>query len=668
MHLSDISGRPERGGDAAVQGCAPAPALRWFAALRAIAEIQRRPRPLGAALTACLAAALAVPTPVAAAPGAAQPPGPGCTAGARTLAQPGSRLYPETGNGGYTSVHTDVDLRYDAAANRLLAGNHVVLSDRATQCLSSFTLDFERRSANAAAGPELTVESVTVNGQPASFRFVQPTYPGDPAGAEDPNPAAHEASQNDPVGGPANNPLPPACSPELLTEEPGARDSLDGTQCPANKLLITPTAPLRRGAAFTVAVFYSGRPGVHNDGEGELEGWFATPTGSFVASEPVGTEAWMPLNDHPSAKPTYDFYETVRRGTVAIGNGVLAGTAANPPDSAFPEGSTTWHWHEQAPVASYLVQSSIGDYSLTARLTPDGMTYYEAQDESIAAAARARNARLIAMMPQITEYESRWGGPFPFASDGALVGTAEVGFEEEMQSMIAFPGGSIQLPVLWHENFHQWWGDNVSEAGYEDTFYKEGLAGWMEEYVYPAHRLTGAAFEATLIRRFDTLYAQRGDFWTVAPSRPYAYDLFGSSNTYSRPASAYEALHRILGEPAFAQTLQRIQAERAGSVITEAQLEQAFGEALPNPSPVCQARLGAFFSEWFDTAYAPGGGSHGRPRITGPGLAGEDFYSGGCGRPAALSFTAPSAPGPAAAGEAPPEAAIAPQRHAPSTP
>ena len=62
-------------------------------------------------------------------------------------------MYPDTGNGGYTSVHTDVDLVYDAAANTFLPGNHVVLTDRATQCLTSFSLDFERRSADPEAGP-----------------------------------------------------------------------------------------------------------------------------------------------------------------------------------------------------------------------------------------------------------------------------------------------------------------------------------------------------------------------------------------------------------------------------------------------------------------------------------------------------------------------------------
>src|SRR5215831_20002925 len=80
-----------------------------------------------------------------------------CSAGAHTLSAPGSHVYPETGNGGYRGLHTDVHLVYDAASNRFLAGNHATLTDRATQCLTSFSLDFERRSVNASAGPDLTV-------------------------------------------------------------------------------------------------------------------------------------------------------------------------------------------------------------------------------------------------------------------------------------------------------------------------------------------------------------------------------------------------------------------------------------------------------------------------------------------------------------------------------
>jgi hypothetical protein len=165
-------------------------------------------------LTGCAAIAAAWLVPAASV--GAVSARPGCSPGAHTLSPPGSRLYPETGNGGYTSLHTLVHLVYDADANRFLRGNRVVLTDRATKRLTGFSLDFERHSAaNASAGPDMSVVSVRVNGHPARFRFVQPTYPGDPHGQNDPDPASHEASQTTPVGGPDSNPLPPACSPEL---------------------------------------------------------------------------------------------------------------------------------------------------------------------------------------------------------------------------------------------------------------------------------------------------------------------------------------------------------------------------------------------------------------------------------------------------------------------
>src|SRR5262249_58984813 len=163
-------------------------------------------------------------------------------------------VYSETGNGGYRSVHSDVFLNYDTALNLLLPGTHVVLSNQATQCLTDFSLDFERTSPNTKDGPDLTVASVLVDGLPASFTFVQPTYPGDPNGQNDPDPRAHEAGQFATVGGPENNPLPPACSPELLSPNPNKLFDLEGTQCPANKLVITPSSTIANGAAFTVEV------------------------------------------------------------------------------------------------------------------------------------------------------------------------------------------------------------------------------------------------------------------------------------------------------------------------------------------------------------------------------------------------------------------------------
>jgi hypothetical protein len=552
-----------------------------------------------------------------------------CSPGAHTLASPGSVLYPEMGNGGYTSVHSEIDLAYQTASNEFLKGNHVALTDRADQCLSSFSLDFERHSGDKRQGPDMRVESVEVDGKPAKFSFVAPTYPGDPNGQGDPDPRAHQASEENPVGGPDANPLPPACTPELSSEKE-KRLALDGTPCPANKLLIRPPADIPKGSKFTVTVFYSGRPGVHDDGEGGVDGWFRAPDGGFVDSEPVGGEDWMPLNNYPSAKPTYTFHETVPVGSMAVANGELIGKTRNPPGARFPKGSVTWNWDSPAPIASYLVQSSVGRYELTRRRGADLVVYYQVQAKTIGPRRKHRNRVVMDTQEGVTRYQSRFNGPFPFTTNGSLIGTPTVELgQEEMQTMISFTESKIQPVVLWHENMHQWWGDNVTEAGYGMTFFKEGLADWVEEFVFPARELAPPAFNAALAKEFDSFYARRKHFWTTAPSNPDAYHLFGTPNTYDRPAAAYEALRRILGETNFAGALQAIQRRYGGSSITEPQLEAMFDRWLPDRNAACETRLGQFFTEWFDTAYPPGGGKN-RPRITAPGLSGEEFYGGEC--------------------------------------
>ncbi len=556
--------------------------------------------------------------------------------GAHSLSRLGDQVYPETGNGGYISVHTNVHMVYDAPSNRFLAGNHVALTNRATQCLTDFSLDFERTSIDSVDGPDMAVNAVFVNGRRASYRFVQPTYPGDPNGQDDPDPRAHQAGQVNPVGGPENNPLPPACTPQVTGDDVNADD---GKPCPATKLVITPSRRIRAQATFTVTVFYTGRPGVHTDGDGSTEGWFRNDTppgdGGFVTTEPVGTEDWMPLNDHPSAKPTYDFYDTVNAGKTAIANGRLVRATHHRPDAQFPSGSTSWHWHSAAPIASYLVENSVGDYELSWRDASDGIRYYEAQASAISAADKQANIAIIDQQQDITDFQTRFNGPFPFTSDGVLVGIPQAGFEEEMQTMITFQGGRIDLQTFNHENMHQWWGDSVTEANYNLTFFKEGMAT-LGEYLFAARNAANAAggldtpagnaaFEASLVNQFNANYARGGSFWTGAPSKPTAATLFSGSSTYTRPATAYLALRQILGNRNFTHAMKQIQRNHRFSTITEAQLEAVFHARMPNQSAACSARLDQFFTQWFDTAYPPGGGAN-RPQFTGPGLAGPGFY------------------------------------------
>jgi aminopeptidase N len=397
--------------------------------------------------------------------------------------------------------------------------------------------------------------------------------------------------------------------------------------------VITPRQPIARGRTVEVKVAYTGRPGTHIDGDGSTEGWFRSSRpkgdGGFVTTEPVGTEDWMPLDNYPSVKPVYDFHETVNKDRTAIANGRLASVHHHRPDRRFPHGSRTFHWYTNQGVASYLVESSIGHYDLTSRRGSDGIRYYLAQASSLSPARKRANLRIMRQQQSITDFQSHFNGPFPFPSDGVVIGTPPASFEEEMQTMITFAGGRIDLDTFNHENMHQWWGDHVTEGSFSMTFFKEGMAT-LGEYLFHARRARAeaggagtaagrAAFQSSLVRTFDANYRRTGEIWTGAPSDPTAATLFDSGTTYTRPGTAYLALRQILGHGGFVKALRYIQGRYDS--ITEPELEAGFARYLPDRSTGCQAELRDFFTQWFDTAYP----SDEKPTITGPGLAGAGF-------------------------------------------
>ena len=282
----------------------------------------------------------------------------------------------------------------------------------------------------------------------------------------------------------------------------------------------------------------------------------------------------------------------------------------------------------------------MGDYDLTER-TVSGIKFYQAQASSLSAARKAKNRAIMDKQPDITRFESMFNGRYPFTSDGVVVGRPSASFEEEMQTMITFAGGEIDTDTLYHENMHQWWGDHVTEASYNLTFFKEGMAT-LGEFLFaartaqaqaggPGTKAGRRAFQRSLVKQFNTTYASKGTFWTAAPSNPTPFGLFSGSATYDRPGIAYIALRQVLGHANFARALMQIQRRYGDGAITEAQLEAGFRQWLPTRSVACGSRLDEFFRQWFDTAYPPGGGAH-RPAITGPGLAGAGFYTGGCTR------------------------------------
>src|SRR5262249_60619828 len=114
----------------------------------------------------------------------------------------------------------------------------------------------------------------------------------------------------------------------------------------------------------------------------------------------------------------------------------------------------------------------------------------------IAKKRAAANKAIMDMQEQVLNFQTAFNGPFPFTTDGVVIGVPNAGFEEEMQTKITFANELIDLDTLHHENMHQWWGDNVSEANYNLTIFKEGLAT-LGEFFFMAANAQATAGGAT---------------------------------------------------------------------------------------------------------------------------------------------------------------------------
>ena len=346
-----------------------------------------------------------------------------------------------------------------------------------------------------------------------------------------------------------------------------------------SELIIRPAESLARGANFITTVAYAGVPeAIVDPGVPFVKlGWQAWEDGYFGAvSEPSGAMTWFPSNNHPSDKAAYTMTISVPRELTAAANGILTEVMDN------DDGTRSFVWRMDEPMASYLTLVAVGDY-------------IETRDESGPVPIRnyipaGIDAEIISGY-DITQEIMTWLieliGPYPFAEYGVVV---LPGFPAalETQTLSAFGEGEPDALVIVHELAHQWFGNSVSPASWGDIWLNEGFATYFMA-LYHYERLRGPGGEFMLSNVHIEL---------PPPGDIEVSELFGPS-VYFRGALTLHALRAEVGDDVFFDILREYYQRHAHSVASTADFIAAAEE-------VSGRELDALFDAWLYGEEMPG--------------------------------------------------------------
>jgi aminopeptidase N len=354
-----------------------------------------------------------------------------------------------------------------------------------------------------------------------------------------------------------------------------------------DKLRVTPAHGIDVGTRMSVHVVYGGVPKKYSDPSLGTEGFLPYSSDDAIAQgEPHVAAAWYPVNDTPADKATYDITVTAPSKLAALSNGVLLSRTTS-------GATTTWHWAERQPMASYLATVVIGDYRVHTS-THNGLPVITAVDSALSQQIDAD----LAETPDIIDFLATQFGPYPFDAEGGIVqNDPQVGFALENQSRPVYsakffvnPASEEAQEVIAHELAHQWYGDSVSVADWSAIWLNEGFATYAQ-WLWRQHN-GGETPQQT----FDDMY-NGGKLPKDAPAVRTPSNEFNDS-VYDRGAATLEALRISVGDTAFFRIIRDWAAQRRYGNGSTAQFEAL-------ATSVSGKNLAPLFRAWLFTAGKP---------------------------------------------------------------
>jgi aminopeptidase N len=267
-----------------------------------------------------------------------------------------------------------------------------------------------------------------------------------------------------------------------------SRVTVDGEDVPAGRwinegglLRIALPAPLEAGRSAMVGITYAGKPRVAPNApwDGGFV-WKETPDRKpwiATAVQSEGCDVFWPCLDHPSKRVgVVDLAISVPEGLVAASNGQFVSAET-------VRGRTTWRWQARKP-NGYGISLQIAPYELAqadyssrfGNTIPIRFWHLPGKAEEA--------QRLVGELADYLDFFESTIGPYPFGDEKVgIAETPHLGMEH--QTINAY-GEGYKLSaegydwLMHHEFSHEWFANQLSNAGNADMWLQEGLGTYMQ--------------------------------------------------------------------------------------------------------------------------------------------------------------------------------------------
>lgn len=352
------------------------------------------------------------------------------------------------------------------------------------------------------------------------------------------------------------------------------------------KLVVQLKRPSSQNEVKKITIWYHGKP---KDGLIISKNKFGDRT-FFGDNWPNRAHNWIPCNDRPDDKASFEFIVTAPSQYQVISNGIKK-------DERKLDGNkTVTHWIEDVPLSTKVMvigvaRFAINEYSDSPANVPVSAWVYPQNKE--------KGFYDYGVAPGILKFFSSYIAPFPYQKLANVQSTTPFGGMENAScifySELSVTGNRQWEDVLAHEIAHQWFGDMASEKSFAHLWLSEGFATYFTD-LYIEHKYG----KDSSSKRLRTERKEVVEFATysaraVVDSTENLMSLL-NANSYQKGSWILHMLRNEVGDSTFQKIVQTYYQQYKGSNADTRDFETV-------AEKVSGKNLKWFFDQWL---YRPG--------------------------------------------------------------